>query len=156
LWTGTRFFWQGSPYWRLLVISVDGELGCMRLQFLVPLNLVECIMAALSKLVESMIFSAHRRSRAYPPTPVTGRGVTRVGYQTAEAMVVRKGFSVEQLRECLEEYADLSVVQVCTCSVPGVVRLGVVSADLLSLASRPKKPVACDMSITSRGVVCNN
>jgi len=141
----------------------------MRLQFLVPLNLVECIMAALSKLVESMIFSAHRRSRAYPPTPVTGRGVTRVGYQTAEAMVVRKGFSVEQLRECLEEYADLSVVQVCTwvlspawcfapapCSVPGVVRLGVVSADLLPLASRPKKPVACDMSITSRGVVCNN
>lgn len=44
--------------------------------------------------------------------PVTGRGVSRVGYQTAEAMVVRKGFSVEQLRECLEEYADLSVVQV--------------------------------------------
>lgn len=43
---------------------------------------------------------------------VTGRGVSRVGYQTAEAMVVRKGFSVEQLRECLEEYADLSVVQV--------------------------------------------
>lgn len=35
-----------------------------------------------------------------------------MGYQTAEAMVVRKGFSVEQLRECLEEYADLSVVQV--------------------------------------------
>lgn len=35
-----------------------------------------------------------------------------MGYQTAEAMVVRKGYSVEQLRECLEEYADLSVVQV--------------------------------------------
>lgn len=46
------------------------------------------------------------------PGAVTGRGVSRVGYQTAEAMVVRKGFSVEQLRECLEEYADLSVVQV--------------------------------------------
>ncbi|CAN0065837.1 unnamed protein product, partial [Ectocarpus sp. 8 AP-2014] len=43
---------------------------------------------------------------------VTGRGVSHVGYQTAEAMVVRKGFSVEQLRECLEEYADLNVVQV--------------------------------------------
>lgn len=43
---------------------------------------------------------------------VTGRGVSRVGYQTAEAMVVRKGFSVEQLRECLEEYADLNVVEV--------------------------------------------
>ncbi|CAM9138721.1 unnamed protein product [Ectocarpus sp. 12 AP-2014] len=42
---------------------------------------------------------------------VTGRGVSHVGYQTAEAMVVRKGFSVEQLRECLEEYADLNVVQ---------------------------------------------
>ncbi|CAN0344498.1 unnamed protein product [Pylaiella littoralis] len=42
---------------------------------------------------------------------VTGRGVSRVGYQTAEAMVVRKGFSVEQLKECLEEYSDLSVVQ---------------------------------------------
>lgn len=26
---------------------------------------------------------------------------------------MRKGFSVEQLRECLDEYADLSVVQVC-------------------------------------------
>lgn len=47
---------------------------------------------------------------------VTGRGVSRVGYQTAEAMVVRKGFSVEQLRECLEEYADLSVVQVSRVS----------------------------------------
>ena len=35
-----------------------------------------------------------------------------MGYQTAEAMVVRKGFSVEQLRECLEEYADLNVVEV--------------------------------------------
>lgn len=45
-------------------------------------------------------------------TVVTGRGVSHVGYQTAEAMVVRKGFSVEQLRECLEEYADLNVVQV--------------------------------------------
>lgn len=35
-----------------------------------------------------------------------------MGYQTAEAMVVRKGFSVEQLRECLAEYADLNVVEV--------------------------------------------
>lgn len=35
-----------------------------------------------------------------------------MGYQTAEAMVVRKGFSVEQLRACLDEYADLSVLQV--------------------------------------------
>lgn len=42
----------------------------------------------------------------------TGRGVSRVGYQTAEAMIVRKGFSVEQLRECLDEYGDLNVLQV--------------------------------------------
>lgn len=42
----------------------------------------------------------------------TGRGVSRVGYKTAEAMVVRKGFSVEQLGACLDEYADLNVLQV--------------------------------------------
>lgn len=44
----------------------------------------------------------------------------RVGYQTAEAMVVRKGYSVEQLRECLDEYTDLDVLQVWAI---GVVRL---------------------------------
>lgn len=57
-----------------------------------------------------------------------------MGYQTAEAMVVRKGFSVEQLRACLDEYADLSVLQVShlfvvdpilglcvSCSIPRLV-----------------------------------
>ncbi|CAN0596378.1 unnamed protein product, partial [Laminaria digitata] len=43
---------------------------------------------------------------------VAGRGTDRVGYQTAEAMVVRKGFSVEQLGKCLDEYASLNVLQV--------------------------------------------
>ena len=35
-----------------------------------------------------------------------------MGFQTAEAMVVRKGFSVEQLGQCLEEYASLNVLEV--------------------------------------------
>lgn len=42
----------------------------------------------------------------------TGRGVSRVGYQTAEAMVVRAGYSVEQLGTCLDEYSDLNVLEV--------------------------------------------
>lgn len=43
---------------------------------------------------------------------VEGRGTTRVGYQTAEAMVVRKGFSVEQLGQCLDEYSSLNILHV--------------------------------------------
>ncbi|CAM9334782.1 unnamed protein product [Choristocarpus tenellus] len=41
-----------------------------------------------------------------------GRDTSRVGFKTAEAMVVRKGFSMEQLQNCLDEYTDLNVLQV--------------------------------------------
>lgn len=41
-----------------------------------------------------------------------------MGYQTAEAMVVRKGFSVEQLRACLDEYSNLDILMVWYSTTP--------------------------------------
>lgn len=84
--------------------------GCRRAMF--PQYFLDPLPASSLLLDTQAIFPAPTAPLILPAGAVTGRGVSRVGYQTAEAMVVRKGFSVEQLRECLEEYADLSVVQV--------------------------------------------
>lgn len=54
-----------------------------------------------------------------------------MGYQTAEAMVVRKGYSVEQLRECLDEYTDLDVLQVRAVGVVRVQRTVVATRALV-------------------------
>ena len=40
------------------------------------------------------------------------RGSTEVEYKAIEAMVLRKGFNIEQLNTCLEEYESLNILQV--------------------------------------------
>ena len=40
------------------------------------------------------------------------RGAAAVEYKACEAMVLRKGYTVEQLNSCLEEYESLNILQV--------------------------------------------
>lgn len=40
-----------------------------------------------------------------------GRGLDRVDYNATEAMVLARGFSAEQLAQCLQEYSNLGVLQ---------------------------------------------